>query len=333
MALALSAAPRGLFTRAALERFAPVIVLGVLLVALAIGSLDFRQPDTWLETLLRQPANWLLILRQSSYPGIVALGMTFVIVGGGIDLSVGSMQALVGVLAVEALNAAGQGVTPILLATLVAIAAGAILGVANGFLVTKGRIAPFIVTLGTMSIFRSQALSIRQGGNIQAFNDLYEPLGGSALLGVATPVWIWLVLALLLALLLDRTAYGRHLCAVGSREKVATYAAIRVDRTRIVTYVIVGVMVGVSAVLWTARLNSMNTAGFGKDVELDAITAVIIGGTPMSGGRGSIWGTVVGAIILGVIGNMLTMVGVDPYQQGTVKGLVIIAAAFVQNRL
>jgi ribose transport system permease protein len=333
MAIALPAAQQRFWTRTTVERLAPLIVLLVLLITSFVARLDFHHPETWLEVLRAQPSNWLIILRQSSYPGIVALGMTFVIIGGGIDLSVGSMQAFVGVLAVEALNAAGQGVGPIALAFLVALALGAALGVFNGLLITKGGIAPFIVTLGTMSIFRSQALWLKDAGNIQAINELYEPFGDSDFLRVATPIWIWVALALLLSLLLNKTAYGRHVCAVGSREKVAKYAAIQVDRTRIVTYVIVGLMVGISAVLWTARLNSMSTSGFGKDVELDAITAVIIGGTPMSGGRGSIWGTVVGAIILGVIGNMLTMVGVTPYLQGTVKGLVIIAAAFVQKRL
>jgi ribose transport system permease protein len=333
MASAAPAAPRRFWTRTTVERIAPAFVLAALLVATALGSLDLHRPGTWVETLSRQPGNWLIILRQSAYPGIVALGMTFVIIGGGIDLSVGSMQAFVGVMAVEALNAAGQGPAPIALAFLVAMGAGALLGLFNGLLITKGGIAPFIVTLGTMSVFRSQALWLKDAGNIQATNELYEPFGGSGLLGIATPIWIWVALAALLSLLLNQTAYGRHLCAVGSREKVAQYAAIRVDRTRIASYLIVGVMVGVSAVLWTARLNSMSTSGFGRDVELDAITAVIIGGTPMAGGRGSIWGTVVGAIILGVISNMLTMVGVNPYLQGTVKGLVIIAAAFLQKRL
>jgi ribose transport system permease protein len=333
MAIALPAAPKRHWNRATVERFAPLIVLVVLSIASAVASLDFQHPETWLEALRAQPANWRIVLRQASYPGIVALGMTFVIIGGGIDLSVGSMQAFVGVLAVEALNAAGQGIGPIGLAFLVALALGAMLGLFNGLLITKGGIAPFIVTLGTMSVFRSQALWLKNAGNIQAINELYEPFGDSDLLGVGTPIWIWVALALLLSLLLNKTAYGRHLCAVGSREKVAQYAAIRVDRTRILTYVIVGLMVGVSAVLWTARLNSMSTSGFGRDVELDAITAVIIGGTPMSGGRGSIWGTVVGAIILGVISNMLITIGVNPYLQGTVKGLVIIAAAFIQKRL
>lgn len=333
MATATPAPRRRFWNRTTVERVAPVIVLGALLVATAVGSLDLHQPSTWGQTLSRQPGLWLLILRQSAYPGIVALGMCFVIIGGGIDLSVGSMQAFVGVLAVAALNAAGQGPWPIVVAFLVAMAAGAALGLFNGALITKGGIAPFIVTLGTMSIFRSQALWLKDAGNIQATNELYEPFGGSGMLGVATAVWIWVALAALLSVLLNNTAYGRHVCAVGSREKVAQYAAIRVDRTRIITYVVVGIMVGVSAVLWTARLNSMSTSGFGRDVELDAITAVIIGGTPMTGGRGSIWGTVVGAVILGVISNMLTMIGVDPNLQGTVKGLVIIAAAFLQKRL
>lgn len=323
MAFALPGAPKRFhLTRAQVERIAPLVALVVLLAASAIASPDFLTFG-----------NLLNIVRQSSYPGIVALGMTFVIIGGGIDLSVGSMQAFVGVIAVSFLQSTEGGAGAIVLAIAAALAAGAVIGAANGLLITKGEIAPFIVTLGTMSIFRSQALWFRDGANIQAYNPLYEPFGGSAFLGIGTSVWVWLALALLLSVLLNKTAYGRHLCAVGSREKVAKYAAIRVDRTRILTYVIVGLMVGTSAVLWTARLNSMSSSGFGKDVELDAITAVIIGGTPMSGGRGSIWGTVIGAIILGVISNMLNMASVTPYLQGTVKGLVIIAAAFLQKRL
>jgi ribose transport system permease protein len=329
MAIAVTPVHKPWMNRARLQSVAPLVALVALFLVSAFTSP--RDADGYPYFL--QLANLLNILRQSSYSGIVALGMTFVIIGGGIDLSVGSMMAFVGVIAVTMLQSPDSGVGAIALAALAAVAAGGLGGLINGLAITKGEIAPFIVTLGTMSIYRSLALWQRDGGQIQSFNPLFEAFGGSGFLRIGTPVWVWVALAALLHVLLNNTRYGRHICAVGSREKVAQYAAIRVNFTRVMSYVIVGAMVGVSAVLWTARLNSMSSAGFGKDVELDAITAVIIGGTPMTGGRGSIWGTVVGAIILGMINNMLNMWGVNVYLQGTVKGLVIIAAALLQKRL
>ena len=328
MAVALPAARRFLLDRQRLQGLMPLLALVVLF---AISALISRSVGYGREFL--QAGNLLNILRQSSYSGIVALGMTFVIIGGGIDLSVGSMMAFVGVLAVATLNAAGGGYGAVVLTAATAVALGVAFGTANGLIITKGRIAPFIVTLGSMSIFRSLALWQRQGGMIQSQSDLYEPLGSSSVLAVPTPIWIWLVLAVLANVLLNRTRYGRHICAVGSNEKVAQYSAIRVDRARVASYAIVGAMVGVSAVLWTARLNSMSSTNFGKDVELDSIAAAVIGGTPLTGGRGSIWGTFIGAIILGMINNMLNMAGVDVYLQGTVKGAVIIAAVLIQRKL
>ena len=301
---------------------APLIALAALFVISAFASPYFLQAQ-----------NLLNILRQVSYSGIIALGMTFVIISGGIDLSVGSMMALVGALAVLTLNGTGGTTWSIALAVGVAVALGSALGFANGIAVTKGRIAPFIVTLGTMAIFRSLTLYVGDAGEFRSVSSLYGDLGMSTVLAVPTPVWIWFLLAFLLDVLLNRTRYGRYVCAVGSNEKVSQYSAINVDRVRLWTYVIAGLMVGVSSILLSARLNSLSSTNFGKDFELDSIAAVIIGGTPMTGGRGSIWGTIVGAIILGIINNMLNMLGVSPYLQGTVKGLVIIAAVLVQRKL
>ena len=300
---------------------APLLALAVLFAASAVSSPYFLQTQ-----------NLLNILRQVSYSGTIALGMTFVIIAGGIDLSVGSMMALVGAIAVITLNRTGGTIGSIALAAAAALALGGALGLANGVAVTKGRIAPFIVTLGTMAIFRSLALYLGDAGEFRSISTEYGDLGMSTLLAVPTPVWIWFLLAFGLDVVLNRTRYGRHVRAVGSNEKVARYAAIDVDRVRLLTYVIAGLMVGVSSILLSARLNSLSSTNFGKDFELDAIAAVIIGGTPMTGGRGSIWGTIVGAIILGIINNMLNMLGVSPYLQGTVKGFVIIAAVLVQRK-
>jgi len=314
-----------------LDKYGPLIALAVLVIISTILYPRFIELQ-----------NLLNILRQVSYTGIIALGMTFVIISGGIDLSVGSMTAFAGAFAILALNSATQGlmmfsprwlglVLSILAAVGASFAIALAAGFVNGFLVTKGRIAPFIVTLGTMAIFRSLTLYVGKAGEFRSANSSYGDMGMSVVLGIPLPVWIFFILAAILSFVLDRTKFGRYVCAVGSNEKVARYSAINVDRVRLISYVIVGLMVGITAVLISARLNSLSSTNAGKDYEMDAIAAVVIGGTAMTGGKGSIWGTVIGAIILGIINNMLNMLGVSPYLQGLVKGLVIIGAVSIQR--
>jgi ribose transport system permease protein len=307
------------------ERFAAFAALAILFLLSSFLSPYFLQAE-----------NLLNILRQISYTGIIALGMTFVIVSGGIDLSVGSMAAFVGCVAVLGLNAlVGAGVSEILAVTLTVVLAmvvGAACGWANGILVTKGKIAPFIVTLGTMAIFRSLSLYMADAGEFRSRSPVFGDLGSSAILGVPVPAIVLLVLAAVLAFVLTRTRYGRHVRAVGSNARVARYSAINVDLTRWKAYVLSGLTVGISAVLVTMRFNSVGSSTLGINYEMDAIAAVIIGGTAMVGGRGTVWGTIVGAIILGVINNMLNMVGISPYLQGAVKGLVIVCAVFIQRQ-
>lgn len=286
--------------------------------------------------------NLLNILRQVSYTGIIALGMTFVIISGGIDLSVGSMTALSGAFAILALNSfttnhlnfssAWLGTfLSMLVAFVVSFAISMAAGFLNGFLITKGRIAPFIVTLGTMAIFRSLTLYIGAAGEFRSISSSYGEMGMAVILGIPLPVWVFFVLAAVFSFVLNHTRYGRYVCAIGSNEKVARYSAINVDRIRLISYLIVGFMVAITAVLISARLNSLSSTNAGKDYEMDAIAAVVIGGTAMTGGRGSIWGSVIGAVILGIINNMLNMLGISPYLQGLVKGLVIIGAVSIQS--
>lgn len=280
--------------------------------------------------------NLVNIVRQVSYTGIIGLGMTFVIISAGIDLSVGSVLAFTGALVILAMNA----LLPIVrsealalgLGVLVGVAVGACAGAFNGLMITRGRIAPFIVTLGTMAIFRSLTLYIGDAGEIQSRNALYGAFGMGSVLGVPIPVIVFLGIALVLHIVLNSTRYGRYLCAVGSNQRVALFSAIDVDRIRFYAYTLTGALVGVSAVLLGSRFNAVSTSNMGLAFELDAIAAVIIGGTAMSGGRGTVWGTVWGALILGIINNMMNMVGVSPYLQGTVKGLVIIVAVYVQRQ-
>ncbi|MBQ4106277.1 MAG: ABC transporter permease [Lentisphaeria bacterium] len=297
------------------------LALLVLLIVCSVSSPSFRQ---W--------QNLLNITRQVSYSGIIALGMTLVIIGGGIDLSVGSLLALTGCLSIITMNACPDPAWGLAAAFAVALLAGAAGGAVNGTLVTLGRIPPFIATLGTYSIFRSLALYTADAGLLSTANPCFRALGRATVAGIPLPTIALVVLTGVFALLLDRTAYGRHLCAAGANDKVARYAAIRTGRVRFFSYLAIGATVGLSALLLGARLNSISSTNAGLAYELDAIAAVIIGGTAMSGGRGSLWGTLAGVAILGIVSNILDMWGVSVNLQGTVKGLVIIAAVLIQRK-
>jgi ribose transport system permease protein len=299
--------------------YAPLIALVVLVVISAMASEHFLVPR-----------NLTNVLRQVSYTGIIALGMTFVIIAGGIDLSVGSMVALVGVLTISLVNMLGDGWWAVFMALMSAVALGALFGAINGVIITRGRVASFIATLATMSIFRSLTLYISDAGEVVSRNDNYAEIGGGYFLAIPFPVWTFLALAIVFHILLKHTAFGRHVCAIGSNSKVASYSAINVRWVYFLTFLIAGVTVGIASVLLSSRLNSVSPGDAGLFYELDAIAAVVIGGTALSGGKGTIWGTVIGAIILGIINNMLNLLGVSPYLQGTVKGLVILIAVLVQ---
>lgn len=300
---------------------APLIALILLFVVSSIASEYFLSA--------RNISN---VLRQVSYTGIIAIGMTFVIIAGGIDLSVGSMVALVGVVILSIVNAISDPLQAVLLGMLAAVVAGAFFGLCNGVLVTRGRIAAFVVTLASMSIFRSLALYFTDAAEVSTRNALFSGVGGGFVMGVPIPVWVFFGLAVIAHVLLFHTPYGRHVCAVGANVQVARYAGIRVDRVVLSTFVIAGICVGLSAIMLTSRLNSVSPSDAGYFYELDAIAAVVIGGTALSGGRGTIWGTVIGALILGIINNMLNLTGVSPYLQGLVKGGVILLAVLLQYK-
>lgn len=308
--------------------WAPAIALVILLIVSASLNESF--------TNSRNITN---VLRQVSYTGIIALGMTFVIVGAGIDLSVGSMTALIGGLTLMSMNQlsggpdapqeAREAIGTICMGAGAALLMGAIFGAINGLLITKGRITAFIATLGTMSIFRSMTTFVSDAQEITYDSDALYELGGGYLWGIPYPVWLFFFLSIIAHIILKKTPYGRHLCAVGSSEQVARFSAIKVQWVRFCSYVFAGVMVGFSALMLSSRLNAVSPGDMGHFYELDAIAAVVIGGTPLSGGRGSIFGTVVGAILLGVIDNMLNLMDVSSYLQGTVKGFVILVAVLV----
>jgi len=275
----------------------------------------------------RNPANLMNIARQVSYSGIIALGMTLVIAGGGIDLSAGSLVACSGIFALEAMRRCASLPAGVQLAVMLATAllCGVAGGAVNGALVNWGRIPPFIATLGTLSIFRSLAVYQADAGLIMVDNAWLDRLCGGW-----TPVVVLLVVAGALAHLLRNTPLGWRICAVGASERAAAYAAVSVRRVRFMTYAIIGGLCGASAFLLAGRLSSISSTGSGANYELDAIAAVIIGGTPMTGGRASVWGTLAGVFILGIIANVLDLWSISANLQGTVKGLVIILAVLIQ---
>jgi ribose transport system permease protein len=271
------------------------------------------------------------ILRQSSYTGIIALGMTLIIICGGIDLSVGSMMAFVGGITLFLINRfPGDSVSAVAIAILFALAFGAFCGLINGFLITRGRVAPFIATLGTMAIFRSLIQYFSGAANIVSINKFYPKFGPYVFLGIPVPAWVFIILAVILHLLLNNTRFGRYVCAVGANEQVARYSAINISLIKLVPYIITGVMAAVSALLWSSRINCIQSSGDGAGYELEAIAAVVIGGTSMSGGKGTIVGTVLGAIMLMMINTMLVLAGVSSFLQQAARGLVIIAAVLLQ---
>ncbi|ENH96834.1 inner-membrane translocator [Gracilibacillus halophilus YIM-C55.5] len=272
--------------------------------------------------------NQINILMQVSTIGIIALGMTVVMLSGGIDLSVGSVLAMVGVFSVMAMNASGS----IFVGVLTALSVGALTGVINGLLVSKGKIASFIATLGMMAAARSIALYYADGGSMSGEVEGFTAISNTEIGMVDIPIIIFLALTALVYVLMQKTRFGRYVYALGSNEKAALLSAIRVDRIKIGVYTFCSLLVGVAAIIETSRLNSISSSSSGNLYELDAIAAVIIGGTRMTGGKGKVIGTFFGVLLLGVLNNMMNLLNISPHLQGLVKGLIIIIAVFFQKR-
>jgi len=280
----------------------------------------------WLSPVFLRWANVLNVIRQSSIYGIMAVGMTFVILTGGIDLSVGSILAFSGALAAGMLKA--DVALPWVI--LGAVAVGAVLGLANGVIITVGRITPFVTTLGMMSIARSLTLIYCNGYPISGFGPEFRFIGGGDFLGIPFPIVVFLVTVVLATVILSETRLGRYTFAIGGNEETVRLSGIRTNVYKTIVYVISGMTAAMSAVILTSRLNSAEpVAGFGY--ELDVIAAVVIGGTSLSGGRGSVWGTLVGALLIAVINNGMVLLGISPYFQQLVKGLIILGAVLLDR--
>jgi ribose transport system permease protein len=273
-------------------------------------------------------SNLVNVVQQSAIVAIVAAGMTFVIISGGIDLSVGSILALGGLVMADALHA-GVAVP---VAIVLGLAVGLLAGCVNGFLVTFGRLPPFIATLGTMSAIRGLALMYKDGSPISGFSDAFRDLATGVLFGVPAPVITMVIVFLIAHFVLTRTKVGRYAYAIGGNEEGALLSGINVTFHKIVVYGISGMLSALSAVLLTARLNSAQPIA-ATGYELDAIAAAVIGGASLMGGEGTLFGTLIGALIMGVLRNGLNLLNVSSYLQQVAIGSVIIIAVFVDMAL
>lgn len=293
---------------------------------------------TLLNSAFLAPANITNVLARSAFIGLIAVGMTFVITAGGLDLSVGSMAAFLAGITIIAMNAMVPGLGAnwgtILLGMGVAILGGLAAGYVNGALITKARIEPFIVTLGTMGIFRSLVTWLADGGTLSlesGLRTLYRPVYFGGIGWLTWPIICFAVVAVAGEWIMRHSRFGRHVEAIGSNDRVARYSAIDVNRARLMTYVLLGLLVGLAVVLYVPRLGSAS-GSTGVLWELEAIAAVIIGGTALKGGRGRVWGTVMGVLILSLIDNILNLANlVSPYLNGAIQGVIIVLAVVLQR--
>ena len=278
------------------------------------------------------------VLTRSAFIGIISVGATFVIVTGEIDLSVGAMAAFVASTMIIVVNQVAVSTRDLTLAVVVGIAVGLMIGLlaglVNGLLVTRGKIDSFIVTLGTMGILRSMVTFVSNGGTLTLKSDAREafrPIYYDSWLNVPIPVWILILVAVGGAVVLAKTRLGRYCRAVGSSSEVAFYSAIRVNRIRLIAFVVQGCCVSLATILYVPRLGSASTStAIGG--ELEAITAVVVGGTALRGGYGRVWGSIAGALILSLIGNLLNLTNIiSVYLNGAVQGLIILGAALLQR--
>ncbi|QPA30794.1 ABC transporter permease [Thermaerobacillus caldiproteolyticus] len=301
-----------------IKKLGPLIGFLLLSIVLSILSDNFLTMN-----------NWLNILRQVSINALIAFGMTFVILTGGIDLSVGSVLALSSAIT-AGMMANGMGG---LAAILVGLLAGLFMGALNGAIITKGRVAPFIATLATMTMFRGATLVYTDGRPITGFSNdiLFQMMGRGYFLGIPVPVVFMIVVYIALYFVLKKTTFGRHTFAIGGNEEASRLSGIRVDRLKIWIYSLTGGLSALAGIILTSRLNSAQPTA-GTAYELDAIAAVVLGGTSLSGGRGWIFGTFVGALIIGVLNNGLNLLNVSSFYQQVIKGVVILLAVILDRR-
>lgn len=271
--------------------------------------------------------NVLNVFTQVSVNAIIAVGMCFVILTGGIDLSVGSTLAITGAVAATLVKSNTNTFVTIIAVLII----GALIGLFNGILVSKGKIQAFIVTLATMTVFRGVTYVYTKGTPISGLSSDFTVIGNGKLAGIPLPVILILLVVLGAWYVLNQTRYGRYVYAVGGNEDSARLSGINTDKIKALVYVICGVTAALSGIVVTSRIGSASPNA-GSGFELDAIAAVVLGGTSLSGGEGSVIGTIIGAMIIGVLNNGLNLMNVSPFYQLIVKGFVIILAVILDKK-
>lgn len=272
-------------------------------------------------------SNWSIIFTQVSINALLAFGVTFVIITGGIDLSIGSIVAVAGVVAAML---ARNDTFPVIVPIFGGLLTGLLFGALNGFLVTKSKIAPFIVTLGIMTIGRGLALIISKGRPISNLSDTFNFIGGGDILGIPFPIVVLFIVFAICSIILQKTIFGRYVYAVGGNEQAAWASGINVNQIKLAVYALCGLLSGLAGIVLTSRITT-GQPNAGAGFELDAIAAAVIGGTSTSGGIGTIKGTLFGVILIGVLNNGLDLLNVSSYYQQVVMGVIIIGAVLLDS--
>ena len=327
---------KDLWSKNALASTLFALVVLVLLQAIVHGI----SAGNFFGMINRMAMAWLNILRNNVFAGIIALGMCFAIISGGIDLSVGSMLCALGaslmfLLDEKAGPLAAMGITgapAYLISIALVILLGYLLGMLNGTLVSYGKLPPFIATLGTMKIFRSVTQEMTKTFNPEVpagFKQIATfKIGGQVVL----PIIYWVIIVAVMYIIFKKTAFGRQTIAIGSNERAAKLSGINVAKVKRNIYALVGVMTSIASIIYIARIGSMDFANAGNGYEMDAIAAVVVGGTSMAGGKGSLVGAFIGMLIMGVMNNVLTTIGLPTFLTDAVKGLIIIFAVLLQKK-
>lgn len=272
--------------------------------------------------------NILIVLRQVSINGILAIGVTFVIIAGGIDLSLGSVVALTGVVAA---SFAHPGTYPLIVPIALGLLTGSVIGAINGLSITMGKVAPFIVTLGMMTIARGLALVLSDGRPVTNLSPGFNFIGGGDFLHIPVPILLFILVIIVSAVILNYTRIGRYIYAVGGNENAARASGIRVNGVKLFAYMMCSGLAALAGIVLASRITT-GQPNAGIAYELDAIAAVVIGGTSLLGGRGSIAGTVIGVLIIGVINNGLDLLNVTSYYQQIIKGVIIVGAVLLDRK-
>lgn len=304
----------------------PLIALTLMVIAMTLLSDNFATSD-----------NLFNVMRQVSVNLCISVGMTLVILTGGIDLSVGSILAFSGAVAAGLMKSGIEwaGADTFIGFTffgcvLAALLIGGILGWFNGLMVTRFKVPPFVATLAMLTMARGFTMLYTNGFPITGIGEDFAYLGTGWFLGIPMPVWVSIVVIAIFAFFIKKSRTGRYIYAIGGNEKATRLSGINVNRVKVIVYTLAGVLSAVAGLLVTARLDSAQPNA-GTGYELDSIAAVVIGGTSLSGGKGSIMGTVIGALIIGVLNNGLVLLNVSPFWQQVIKGLVILLAVILDK--